>query len=138
MDDAIKNVPYSLKEASFSLGADRWHTLMNVTLPSAISGISSALMLGILTAMGESMIVAFAIGFKVGRIPNPLFDILKSTAPLTTAIVGFSAGGFSPSPDGPLLTSIGKFAGLILTLVAFIILGISTYLQSRFKKRLMS
>ncbi len=135
IDDAIKNVPHSFKEASFSLGADRWHTLINVTLPSAISGISSALMLGILTALGESMIVAFAIGFQVGKIPSPLFDILKSTAPLTTTIVGFSAGGFSPVSNGSLLTSIGNFAGLILLLVAFIILGISTYLQSRFKKR---
>jgi ABC-type phosphate transport system permease subunit len=95
-------------------------------------------MLGILTAMGESMIVAFAIGFEVGSIPNPLFDILKSTAPLTTAIVGFSAGGFSPVQSSPLLTSVGNFAGLILMLVALIILGISTVLQGRFKKRLMS
>jgi phosphate transport system permease protein len=138
MDDAIRNVPYSLKEASFSLGANRWHTLISVTLPSAISGISSALMLGILTAMGESMIVAFAIGFQIDKMPKPLFDILKSTAPLTTAIVGFSAGGFSPVQSSPLLTSIGNFAGLMLLLGALAILGISTYLQSRFKKRLMS
>jgi len=138
IDDAIKNVPSTFKEASFSLGANRWHTLIYVTLPSAISGISSALMLGILTAMGESVIVAFAIGFEVDKIPSPLFDILKRAAPLTSAVVGFSAGGFSPSSSGPLLTSIGNFAGLILLLVAFIILGISTYLQSRFKKRFIS
>ena len=135
LDDAIKNVPYSLKEASFSLGADRWHTLVNVTLPSAVSGISSALMLGVLTAMGEAVIVAFAIGFAIGKMPQPLFDILKRTAPLTTVIVGFSAGGFSPISNGALLTSIGNFAGLMLLLVAFVILGVSTYLQSRFKKR---
>jgi len=135
LDDAIKNVPYSLKEASFSLGADRWHTLVNVTLPSAVSGIGSALMLGVLTAMGEAVIVAFAIGFAIGKMPQPLFDILKRTAPLTTVIVGFSAGGFSPISNGALLTSIGNFAGLMLLMVAFVILGVSTYLQSRFKKR---
>jgi phosphate transport system permease protein len=135
MDDAIKSVPHTFKEASFSLGADRWHTLINVTLPSAISGISSALMLGILTALGESVIVAFAIGFEADKIPVPLFDILKKTAPLTSSIVGFSAGGFSPIQNGTLLTSIGNFAGLILLVVAFVFLGISTYLQIRFKKR---
>jgi len=138
LDDAIKNVPHSLKEASLSLGADRWHTLIHVTLPSAISGISSALMLGVLTAMGEAMIVAFAIGFEIDRIPQPLFDILKATAPLTTVIVGFSAGGFSLNLSGPLLTSIGNFGGLILLLLAVAVLGISTYLQNRFKKRSVS
>jgi len=138
LDDAIKNVPYSLKEASFSLGADRWHTLTHVILPAAVSGISSALMLGVLTGMGEAMIVAFAIGFEIGKIPQPLFDILKSTAPLTTVIVGFSAGGFSLDLSGPLLTSIGNFAGLVLLLLSFAILGVSTYLQSRFKNRFAS
>ncbi len=95
-------------------------------------------MMGILTAMGESVIVAFAVGFKLDSIPTPLFDILKRTAPLTTVIVGFSAGGFTPISNGPLLFSIGNFAGLMLLLVAFTILGISTYLQNRFKKRLIS
>ena len=135
IDDVIKNIPHTLKEASFSLGANRWHTLWSVTMPYSVSGLSSALMLGILTAIGESVIVAFTIGIGASHLPNPLFDILKSTGPLTTDIVEFAAGGFSPAANGQLLTSIGNFAGLMLLLVAFAILGISTYLQSGFKKR---
>ena len=71
IDDAIKNVPYSLKEASFSLGADRWHTLSNVTLPSAISGISSALMLGHPDCHGGVDDCSIRYRFQVGNIPNP-------------------------------------------------------------------
>ena len=138
IDDAIKNVPLSLKEASFSLGANRWHTLMRVTLPAAISGISSALMLSLLTAMGESMIVAFAIGFQVNKIPGPLFDILKNAAPLTAAIVGFSAAGFTRVSSGPLLHSMGNFARSVLLAGSFHNLGISTYLQGKFRKRITS
>ena len=119
LDDAVKSVPHSLKEASFSLGASRWHTLIRVTLPSAISGISSALMLGILTAVGESIIMAFAVGFQINTIPAPFFDILNRAAPLTTAIVRFSAGGFSRDSSNPLIQSIGYFAGLLLLLFSF-------------------
>jgi len=47
----IQNVPHSLKEASLALGAGRWHTLTNVTIPYSMAGIISASGLGTLKAM---------------------------------------------------------------------------------------
>jgi phosphate transport system permease protein len=138
MDDAIQNVPHSLKEASLSLGANRWHTLTTVTLPSALSGISSAIQLGILTALGETIIVAYAIGFIADKLPTPLFDILQRVAPLTSTIAGISAGNFTRAEGSALQSSISNFIALLLLVMAFIILGIATYLQRRLKKRLSS
>ncbi|MGP8079383.1 MAG: PstC family ABC transporter permease [Dehalococcoidales bacterium] len=136
MDDAIQNVPHSLKEASLSLGADRWHTLTAVTLPSAMSGIGGAVELGILTALGETIIVAYAVGFMADNLPAPIFDILQRVAPLTSTIAGVSAGNFTRAEGNALQSSVSNFIALLLLVMAFVILGIATYIQRRLNKRL--
>ncbi len=133
IDDAIKDVPYSLKEASLSLGASRWYTLKTVTLPYALSGITSACGLGILKAMGDVVIVGMVISFE-SSLPSPLFDILKSTATLTSTGAGFS-GGFTQSAANPLRNSAANFTGLLLLVLAFAILALIPFLQKKFKKR---
>ena len=133
IDDAIKDVPHSLKEASMSLGASRWHTLKTVTLPYALSGITSACGLGILKAMGDVVIVGMVISFE-SSLPSPLFDILKSTATLTSTGAGFS-GGFTQGAANPLRNSAANFTGLLLLVLAFIILALIPVLQKKFKKR---
>lgn len=134
MDDAIKNVPYSLKEASYSLGANRWHTLKTVVLPSALSGVSAATTLGALKAMGDVIIVGWVIGFESG-LPNPLLDIFEKTSPLTATGAGL-AGGFTASGShNPTQLSVANFTGLLLLIIALAILGLSAYLQRRLRKR---
>jgi phosphate transport system permease protein len=134
MDDAITNVPHSLKEASLSLGATRWHTLTNVTLPGAIAGISGATTLGALKAMGDVIIVGWVIGFESG-LPNPLVDIFEKTAPLTSTGAGL-AGGFTGSgAHNPTQLSVANFTGLLLLVMALVILGLSAYLQMKLRKR---
>ncbi|MCP4648326.1 MAG: phosphate ABC transporter permease subunit PstC, partial [bacterium] len=56
-EDAIFNVPAELKEASLALGATHWETIFKVILPSSISGISTAVILGMSRAIGETMVV---------------------------------------------------------------------------------
>ena len=46
-EDALFAVPRTLREASLALGATRWETLIRVVIPSALSGIGTAVMLGI-------------------------------------------------------------------------------------------
>lgn len=61
-EDAISNVPPSLKAASLALGASRWQTLWRVTLPSASPGIFAGMVIGFGRAIGETMIVLMATG----------------------------------------------------------------------------
>jgi phosphate transport system permease protein len=137
LDDVIQNVPGTLKEASLALGTNRWHTLKAVTIPYALPGIISALILGILTALGEAIIVAYAIGFGSTNLPQPLFDVLERTAPLTSTIAGLSAGGLTRSQIiGPIGHSVASFMGLLLLLIAFVLLGISFYFQRKLRKGL--
>jgi phosphate transport system permease protein len=44
-EDAIRNTPRAMKEASLALGATRWQTMSRVVLPYSISGITAAAIL---------------------------------------------------------------------------------------------
>jgi phosphate transport system permease protein len=136
LDDAIRSVPRSLKEASFSLGGNRWHTLTSVTLQYALPGITNALTLGVLIAMGDAIIVAYTIGLEAFKLPTPLFDVLERVAPLTSVAAGLAGGGFTRAESGPTIQkSVAAFIGLLLLVIAFAVLLLAAYLQKRFKKR---
>jgi phosphate transport system permease protein len=136
LDDALRGVPNPLKEASYSLGANRWYTLQHVILPYSSSEILSASSLAILKAMGDVVIVGMVIGFQ-SLLPYPLFDVLKSTAPLTSTGAGF-AGGFSQGLSTPLRNSAANFTGLLLLVLAFAVLVIFQIIQRKLKRRFES
>src|SRR5207248_5303693 len=63
-EDAMRAVPMLLREGSYALGGNKLTTALNVVLPSALSGIGAAFILGISRAIGETMIVAVAAGMQ--------------------------------------------------------------------------
>ncbi|MCR5169688.1 MAG: phosphate ABC transporter permease subunit PstC [Desulfovibrio sp.] len=71
-EDALRAVPRSLREASLALGATRWETIVKVTVPAALSGIGTAVMLGMSRAMGETMVVLMAAGGAAMTPCSPL------------------------------------------------------------------
>ena len=75
-EDAIHSVPVSLKEASLALGATPLETILRVTLPASISGITTAIILGMSRAIGETM-VALMVAGGAGMIPKSLFDPVR-------------------------------------------------------------
>lgn len=136
MDDALQNAPNELKEASLALGATRWYTLRNATLPAALPGLVSSVALGTLKAMGDVIIVIFAIGY-IPYVPSPLWDITGRGAPLTSAGAGlagsFSRGGAPIIPESQawLERSVGYFAALMLLAMAIGTLCLLSILQWR-------
>jgi phosphate transport system permease protein len=137
IDDALQSVPRLLREASFSLGVNRWYTLTRVTIPFAMPGITRAVTLGTLIAMGDAIIVTYTIGLEAQQLPSPLCDVLERIAPLTSVAAGLAGGGFSRAEGGPLVQkSVAAFIGLLLLVVAFAILSLAAYLQNRFRKKL--
>ena len=75
-EDALYAVPRSLREASLALGATRWETLCRVVLPAALSGIGTAVMLGMSRAMGETMVVLMVAG-GAAMLPTSIFDPVR-------------------------------------------------------------
>jgi len=75
-EDAIFSVPRELKEASMALGATRWETIWRVIVPASISGISTAVILGMSRAIGETMVVLMVAG-GAAMIPESIFDPVR-------------------------------------------------------------
>jgi phosphate transport system permease protein len=75
-EDAIYSVPASLKEASLALGATQLETIVRVILPAAISGISTAVILGMSRAIGETMVVLMVAG-GAAMVPSSIFDPVR-------------------------------------------------------------
>lgn len=61
-DDALSTVPQHLRSASLGAGATPWQTTVRIVIPTAMSGLFSALMIGLGRAVGETMIVLMAGG----------------------------------------------------------------------------
>ena len=82
-EDAIRNTPRAMKEASLALGANKWQTIHRVILPYSMSGISAAAILGIGRAIGETMAVLMVTG-NAAVIPHSLLQPIR-TIPATIA-----------------------------------------------------
>jgi phosphate transport system permease protein len=82
-EDAINNVPKALKEASMALGATRWQTIGRIIVPSALSGIISAVLLGLGRVIGETMVVLLCAGNRIA-IPDFTEGLAVITQPVHT------------------------------------------------------
>lgn len=81
-EDAIYSVPRNLKEASLALGATHLETILKVILPASITGIATAIILGMSRAIGETMVVLMVAG-GAAMIPESIFDPVR---PLPSSI----------------------------------------------------
>jgi phosphate transport system permease protein len=68
-EDALRNVPRGFKEASYALGANRLQTIGRVIVPASLSGIVSAILLGLGRVIGETMVVLLCAGNRI-TIPD--------------------------------------------------------------------
>lgn len=82
-EDAMRNTPREMREASLALGATQWQTIYKVVIPYSASGISAAVVLGIGRAIGETMAVLMVTG-NAAVIPNSIFEPIR-TIPATIA-----------------------------------------------------
>ena len=74
---ALERVPENLFQGAAALRLSRWATLRAVVLPSARAGLSTAVLLGTLRAVGETMAVLMVCG-NVARTPTSVFDPVRT------------------------------------------------------------
>lgn len=86
-EDALQAAGRELREGSYALGATRAETILKAVIPASLSGISSAVILGVMRAIGETMVVWMASG-NAARIPEPWFNVLEPIRTLTATIAG--------------------------------------------------
>ena len=124
-EDAMRNCPRSMREASLSLGANRWQTTYKIVIPYSISGIASGVVLGIGRAVGETMAVLMVTG-NSGIIAHSIFQPLRTIPATIAAELGEVSAG---SPHYQVLFLLG----IILFLITLIINTSIEYISAKNK-----
>jgi phosphate transport system permease protein len=125
--DAIRNVPDTLAEASYALGATRWQTIWRAILPSARAGITTGVVLGVARALGEALAVAMVIG-NIPRLPRGL---LEPASTMTTVIsADLASRALNPMLNNALFT-----LGLLLLLLSLAAIMVIRYVSRGFEAR---
>jgi phosphate transport system permease protein len=116
-EDALQAVGRDIREGSYALGATRAETLVKTILPAASSGILAAVILGIMRALGETMVVWMASG-NSSHIPEPWFNYLEAIRTLTATIAGDM--GEADQVTGSARYHVLFAMGLLLLVISFI------------------
>ncbi len=130
-EDSISAVGRELREASYALGATRFETIFKVVIPSAHSGIIAAVILGMMRAIGETMVVWMASG-NAAQIPSPWWDLSQSVRTMTASIAGEMGETVKGSDHYNSLFTIG----VLLLVLTFTLNVISEYFLVSAKKKL--
>lgn len=126
-EDAMRAVPNELREGAYGLGMNRLQTALRVIVPGAFSGITSAYVLGMSRAVGETMVVAIA----AGQNPILTFDPTESAATITAFIVQVSLGDV---PHGSIGYQSIFAAGTMLFIITLVFNVIGFFLRKRFRE----
>jgi phosphate transport system permease protein len=125
-EDAIYSVPGNLKEASLALGATHWDTILKVILPASISGISTAVILGMSRAIGETMVVLMVAG-GAALVPSSIFDPVR---PLPASIAAEMAEAPFRGEHYYALFAIG----IVLFLFTFLFNMLADHIAHRYRQ----
>jgi phosphate transport system permease protein len=124
-EDALTAVPRDFREAALALGATKWQTIWRVTVPAALSGISTAVILGAGRAIGETMTVLMVSGMSP-IIPR---SFLQPVRPLTATIAAEVGEAVWGSSHYYALFALG----IVLFLLSLGINLIAEWLTSRYR-----
>lgn len=126
-EDALFSVPSSMVQGAYALGATPLQNVIGVVLPAAMSGILSALMIGLGRAVGETMIVLMATGNTPVMDPS-LFTGLRTLAANIAVEI-------PESPVGSSHFRVLFLCGLVLFGFTFIVNSIAEVIRHRIRKK---
>ncbi len=75
-EEMLKLVPDHLREASYALGVPKWKTIVRVVIPTAFSGISTGVVLGLARVMGETAPLLILVSYGVGINFSPTSNVM--------------------------------------------------------------
>ncbi|MFW6154818.1 MAG: phosphate ABC transporter permease subunit PstC [Planctomycetota bacterium] len=128
-EDALSAVGRELREGAYALGATRAEVLIKVVIPAAHSGIIAAIILGIMRAIGETMLVLMAAGMAA-QIPGPFWNLTEPVRTVTATI----AQEMGETAHGTLHYHALFALGLVLLVITFALNLISEHLLKRSRR----
>ena len=125
-EEALLAVPRSYREASLGLGANKWQTLIRVTIPASLSGIIAAVMLGMGRAIGETMTVLMACG-NAPAMPTSFLDSVRTM----TATIAIELG---ETVQGDIHYRSLFIIGFVLFLMTFLVNLVSDLVLQKYQQ----
>ncbi len=126
-EDALNSVPGHLRAGSLACGATPWQTAMWIIVPTAASGIFSAVMMGLGRAVGETMIVVMA----AGNTPIMEWNIFSGLRTLSANIAIELPEAVKDGTNYRVLF----LAALTLFIMTFFLNTLAELVRQRFRKR---
>jgi phosphate transport system permease protein len=125
--ESLKTVPYSIREASYALGASKWQTIWEQVLPASLPGIVTGSILAISRAIGETapLVVIGALTF-VSFVPTGITDEFT--------VLPIQIFNWVSRPQAEF-TQNAAAAIIILLSITFMMNGIAVYLRYRWQKK---
>lgn len=126
-EDALSAVPEHLRSASLGAGATPWQTAVRIIIPTAMSGLFSASMIGLGRAVGETMIVLMA----AGNTPVMQMNIFNGFRTLSANIA-------VELPEAPINGTHYRMlflAALSLFVMTFVVNTAAEIVRLRFRKK---
>lgn len=126
--ESLRAIPYSIKEASYALGATQWQTISRQTLPAAMPGILTGVILALSRAIGETapLITIGALTY-IAFLPHGVFD------PFT--VLPIQIFNWVSRPQEAFATNAA--AGILVLLALTLMLNsIAIYLRHKYQKRI--
>lgn len=121
-DVVLRLVPGGLKEASYALGTSQWRTVWHILLPTARSGLATAVILGAARAIGETSPVLLTAGFTADLNTNPVHGPMVS--------LPLEAYQAVQSPE-PAMVARGFGAAATLLLLVLVLFGVARAIGGR-------
>ncbi|MDR3109991.1 MAG: phosphate ABC transporter permease subunit PstC [Planctomycetaceae bacterium] len=136
-EDAVSGIGREIREASYSLGATRAETILQVVLPASRSGILAAVILGTMRAIGETMVVWMAAG-NAANMPTAWYRVDQVILGLGDAVRTMTAtiaGDIGEAPADSLHRSALFTVGLLLLVFTFAMNLLTEFITKRSANR---
>lgn len=127
-EDAMRAVPQALRQGGYALGGRSYQVVLGVVLPAAASGISSAIVLALSRAIGETMAVTIA----AGSTPRLTIDPTESIQTMTAFIVQISKGD---TPVGSTSYYTLYAVAMLLFVITFLMNYIAQKIRNRYREQ---
>ncbi len=126
--ESIKAVPHSIKEASFAMGATKWQTIWNQTLPASFGGILTGVILALSRAVGETapLIVIGALAYVPFAPQTPMDEF---------SVLPIQIFNWISRPQHGFIVNAAA-AIIVLLIITFVMNGIAMYFRNKWQKKI--
>jgi phosphate transport system permease protein len=124
--ESLRATPFSIREASYALGATKWQTVWGQVLPVAMPGVLTGTILALSRAIGETApLIAIGALTYIAFLPQSVFD------PFT--VLPIQTFNWVSRPQKGFFTNAAA-AIIVLLVLTLIMNSIAIYLRHRFQR----